>query len=269
MSTLASEDLFSSDGFAVELDVFSGPFEVLLSLISRKKLDVTEVALSEVTDEFIAFVRSQDKADLSQMSEFVVVAATLLDMKAARLLPRDETDDEDLEILGARDLLFAKLLQYKAYKDVAASLAVTFAIQSLTTPRDVPMEENYREMLPEVELRLTLNDLAMLAASAFTRGPDEMTFDHLHDPLIPVEIQVAYLRDQLVVGDRVSFTNLCKDAHSVTMVVSRFLAVLDMLRNEEIQVEQDGPLSTLYVTRVTDEVPEVGGHSEWDEGEKQ
>ena len=264
MRASASEDLFSSDEFAVELDVFSGPFEVLLSLISRKKLDVTETALSEVTDEFLAFVRNQDEAELSQMSEFVVVAATLLDMKAARLLPREEVDEEDLEILGARDLLFAKLLQYKAYKDVAADLAATLGVQSLSTPRDVPMEDHFRQMLPEVDLRINLDDLAMLAARAFTRTPEEMTFDHLHDPLIPIETQVAYLRERLVVGDRVSFTNLCAEAHSVTMVVSRFLAVLDMLRWGELRVEQDGPLSTLFVVRVTDEVPEPTD-DEWDE----
>ncbi|VEI12415.1 segregation and condensation protein A [Trueperella bialowiezensis] len=253
MSAPVGEDLFSSDSFAVDLDVFSGPFEVLLSLISRKKLDVTEVSLAEVTDEFIEFVRAQDEADLSQMSQFVVVAATLLDMKAARLLPRDEEDDDaDLEILEARDLLFAKLLQYKAFKEVAQELAVTLGVQSLAVPRDVPMEEHFRSMLPEVELRIGLSDLAMLAARAMTRTPAEVTFDHMHDPLVPVESQVAHLRQVLVVGDKVSFTQLCADARSVAMVVSRFLAVLDMLRAGEILVEQDGPLTTLYVVRVTD-----------------
>lgn len=241
------EDLFS-DGFAVDLDVFSGPFEVLLSLISRKKLDVTEVALAEVTDEFLDFVRVHE-ADLSQMSQFVVIAATLLDMKAARLLPHEEVEEEDVEILSARDLLFAKLLQYKAYKDVAADLAATLAVQSLSHARDVPMEERFRALLPEVELRIGVEDLALLAARALTRMPEEVTFDHLHDPLVPVETQVDYLRQILVVGERVSFTELCRQAHSVTTVVSRFLAVLEMLRGGEVDVEQNGPLATLFITR--------------------
>ncbi|MCI7306458.1 MULTISPECIES: segregation and condensation protein A [Trueperella] len=241
------EDLFS-DGFAVDLDVFSGPFEVLLSLISRKKLDVTEVALAEVTDEFLDFVRVHE-ADLSQMSQFVVIAATLLDMKAARLLPHEEVEEEDVEILSARDLLFAKLLQYKAYKDVAADLAATLAVQSLSHARDVPMEERFRALLPEVELRIGVEDLALLAARALTRMPEEVTFDHLHDPLVPVETQVDYLRQTLVVGERVSFTELCRQAHSVTTVVSRFLAVLEMLRGGEVDVEQNGPLATLFITR--------------------
>ncbi|MDP9805478.1 segregation and condensation protein A [Trueperella bonasi] len=253
MSTAPFEDLFSSDAFAVELDVFSGPFDVLLNLISRKKLDVTEVALADVTDDFLEFVRCQDEVNLSQMSEFLVVAATLLDMKAARLLPREEIEEEDLEILGARDVLFAKLLQYKAYKDVAVDFAARAGVQSLSIPRDVPMEEHLRELLPDVDLRINVDDLAMLAAGVFTRTPQEITFDHLHDPLVPVESQVAYLREKLVIGDRVSFTNLCADAHSVTMVVSRFLAVLDMLRTGELAVEQDAPLATLYVVRVNEQ----------------
>lgn len=262
------EDLFSSDGFAVDLDVFSGPFEVLLSLISRKKLDITEVSLAEVTDEFVAFVRAQDEADLSQMSEFVLVAATLLDMKAARLLPHDESEDEDLELLGARDLLFAKLLQYKAFKDVAADLAATLGVQSLSHPREVPMEVRFRRMLPEVDLRINLDDLARMAARAFTRTPHEVTLDHLHDPLVPVESQVAYLRERLIVGDRVSFRELCREAHSVSLVVSRFLAVLEMLRNREVDVAQEGPLAALYVTRLTKEIPSRDvDESEWGSAE--
>lgn len=267
MSASASPDLFSSDGFAVELDVFSGPFEVLLSLIARKQLDVTEVALAAVTDEFIDFVRAQDEADLSQMSQFVVVAATLLDMKAARLLPREETEEEDLEILGARDLLFAKLLQYKAYKDVAAEFAVRLGAESLAIARDVPLENQFRGVLPEVELRLTVADLAMLYVRVATRTPDEVTFEHLHDPLVPVESQVAHLRNTLIVGDRVSFTRLCRDTHSPAMVVSRFLAVLALMRTGEVQVEQDGPLATLYIMRATASVPKGADVEEYNASE--
>ena len=201
-----------------------------------------------MTDEFLDFVRVHE-ADLSQMSQFVVIAATLLDMKAARLLPHEEVEEEDVEILSARDLLFAKLLQYKAYKDVAADLAATLAVQSLSHARDVPMEERFRALLPEVELRIGVEDLALLAARALTRMPEEVTFNHLHDPLVPVETQVDYLRQTLVVGERVSFTELCRQAHSVTTVVSRFLAVLEMLRGGEVDVEQNGPLATLFITR--------------------
>ncbi|MFP7696132.1 segregation and condensation protein A [Trueperella sp. LYQ143] len=250
MSAPIREDLFSSDEFAVDLDVFSGPFAVLLSLITKKKLDITEIALAEVTDEFLAFIQAQDDADISQLSQFLVVAATLLDLKAARLLPHDEDEEEDLELLGARDVLFAKLLQYRAFKDVSMDIAQRLSEQSLAYARIVPMEDEFRALLPEVELPLTVVDLAILAARPFTRQPTEVMMDHLHDPLVPVDTQVAYLRQRLVRGDRVSFTELCRDARSIPTVISRFLALLELLRDREIRVEQEGPLQPLFVIRV-------------------
>ncbi|MDP9800000.1 segregation and condensation protein A [Arcanobacterium wilhelmae] len=241
----------SAGGFAVELDAFSGPFEVLLTLIARKRLDITEVALGAVTDEFLAFVAAQDEADLSQMSEFVVVAATLLDLKAARLLPKEDRDDDDnYELLEARDLLFAKLLQYRAFKEVAAVFAARLASQSLAYARDVPLEEYFRSLLPEVQLRATAADLARIVAGAFSRTPPIVRLDHLHDPLVPVETQVSYIRDRLIVGDRVSFASLCADAENIPTIVSRFMAVLEMLRDGEVRVEQEAALAALIITRV-------------------
>ncbi|WP_216379320.1 segregation and condensation protein A [Arcanobacterium phocae] len=248
----AHEDLFSNgSSFAVNLDVFSGPFDVLLSLIGKHKLDVTDVALSQVTDEFIAFIQRQDSAVLEHMSEFVVVAATLLDIKAARLLPRTNDDDDELEaIFEARDLLFAKLLQYRAFKKVAAELAQKMSVQSLSFPRDVPLEESFRSILPEVDLRLGTVDLAILAAGALFRRPDEVMIDHIHDPLVPVASQITVIRERLAHGERVSFSQLCADARNVPTVVSRFLAVLEMLRNGEVVIEQEGPLQPLFIVRV-------------------
>ncbi|MCI5826087.1 MAG: segregation/condensation protein A [Arcanobacterium sp.] len=247
--TLA-EDESESEEFAVSLAVFSGPFEVLLSLITRRKLDITEVALSEVTDEFLAFVAAQSEADLSQVSEFVVVAATLLDLKAARLLPHSEADEEDVELLEARDLLFAKLLQYRAFKEVAADLAARLSAQTLFVPRAVPLEEPFKGLLPEVELGITPEYLAMLAAQALTRKEPTIQLDHIHDPLVSVESQVQAIYERLAVGDRMSFHSLCSDAPNVATVVSRFLAVLDLLRRGEVSVEQNSPLESLVVVRV-------------------
>lgn len=248
------DDLFtleeSESGFDVTLDVFSGPFEVLLSLIARKRLDVTEVALAEVTDEFLEFVANQDEADLSAMSEFLVVAATLLDLKAARLLPHDEEDEEDTELLEARDLLFAKLLQYRAFKDVAADFTARLSSQSLAVARDVPLEPYYASLLPEVQLRITVDDLARLAAATMTRTPTTVRLDHLHDPLVPVSTQVDLLRERMVIGDPQSFTQLCRDAGNVPTVVSRFMAVLEMMRGGEMRVEQETALAPLILTRI-------------------
>lgn len=238
------------EDFSVELDVFSGPFEVLLSLIAKKKLDVTEIALAQVTDEFLEFVKAQDDLNLSEASQFLVVAATLLDLKAARLLPHDEADEEIIELLEARDLLFAKLLQYRAFKEVAADFAIRLAAQSLAFPRDVPLESQFRTALPELKINFSLDDLARFAAEAFSRKPDTVRLDHLHDPLVPVESQIKYIRSTLVPGDRTSFTHLCANTKSVPTVVSRFLAVLELLRNGEITIEQESPLAPLYLTRV-------------------
>lgn len=236
--------------FSVALNVFSGPFEVLLSLISRKKLDITDVALAQVTDEFLAFVAAQSDMDLSQVSQFLVVAATLLDLKAARLLPHEEFAQEDLELLEARDLLFAKLLQYRAFKEAAADIAVHLANQWLYVPREVPLEEQFQKALPELEWHVSADYLAMLAAQALTRKAPEITLDHIHAPLVSVESQVRVLHDRLVVGDSMSFTQLCADAHDAPTVVARFLAVLELVRRGELNVEQPSPLAPFVVTRV-------------------
>jgi len=250
MDELFPVDAKGEQAFAVELDVFSGPFSVLLSLIARKRLDITEVALAEVTDEFIAFIRAQRDFDMSEASEFLVVAATLLDLKAARLLPRGEEEPEDLELLEQRDLLFAKLLQYRAYKEVAGDFAVRMARESRAVPRRVPLEEQYARALPEVHLGIGVLDLALLAATAMTRSQEEphLPLDHLHDPLVPVSTQISYLRERLVPGDRVSFASLCADAANLPTVVSRFMAVLELLRSHAINVQQDEPLGPLLIT---------------------
>ena len=159
--------LSEGDGaFAVTLDVFSGPFSVLLSLISKRRLDVTEVALAEVTDEFIAFIRSHSVYNLSQASEFLVVAATLLNLKAARLLLGREESEEELELLEQRDLLFAKLLQYRAYKRASQRFRCAMASQARAYPRDVPLEPEFVEFVPRLELNVTPQELAMLAVQA-------------------------------------------------------------------------------------------------------
>lgn len=232
--------------FSVELDVFSGPFSVLLSLIAKKRLDITEVALGEVTDEFIAFLRAQKDFDLSQASEFLVVGATLLDMKAARLLPREEAYEEDFELLEQRDLLFAKLLQYRAFRDVSVDMARRLEEQSRFYAREAAVEEEFLQAIPHTELHLGVADLALLASLAFSRDKrPEVGLTHMHNPLVPVSSQIEVIRERLVEGACFTFASLCADAPSVATVVSRFLAVLELLRSAEIEVEQDESLGTL------------------------
>lgn len=239
----------SEDAFAVTLDVFAGPFSVLLSLIARRKLDVTEVALAEVTDEFIKFIRAQDRYDLSEVSEFLVVAATLLELKASRLLPGAEIGDEDVELLEKRDILFAKLLQYRAYKEASSILSELIAAQSKTAPRDVPLEPEYRDALPEIDLTVSVEQLAMLAAQAITRRHEEPTVfvEHLHRSLVSVESQIAYLKAELADARQHSFQELCEDAPDVPTIVSRFMAVLELMRAGTVEVSQKEALATILV----------------------
>lgn len=244
-----------STGFAVQLENFAGPFEVLLRLIGKHELDITTVSLSMVTDEFLAYVtelRLQDSpAALDAASEFLVVAATLLDLKAARLLPRGEVDDEaDLAILEARDLLFARLLQYKAFKDVSQVLAEAMRTESARQPRSAPLEPQFAQLLPELIWRTSPEEFAQIAIRALTprdAAPTEVGVDHLHGSEVTVREEADQLR--LLLADRREhpFRELIADAESVLVVVVRFLAVLELFRDRAIEVRQEQPLAEILV----------------------
>lgn len=239
-----------SFGFDVELDVFAGPFDVLLSLIAKRKLDITEVALAEVTDEFLEHARAAAEFDLAQASEFLVVAATLLALKAQRLLPQDADDEEDLELLEARDLLFAKLLQHRAYRDLALLIARRMAETSLAVPRSVPLEPSLRGLMPDPILPGPAG-LLELAQAVFDRDRSEpqIILSHLHDPLVPVESQVEIIEDKLAGSGEMSFAQLCADAPTTATVISRFLAVLQLLVRRRVRISQDRALGDLIIIR--------------------
>ena len=238
-------------GFEVHLDVFEGPFDLLLGLISKHKLDITEVALSQVTDEFIAYIRARAEGwDLDQASYFLVVAATLLDLKAARLLPAGEVEDEeDLALLEARDLLFARLLQYRAYKEVAATFAGRMAVQARRFARRVPMEPQFAELLPEVLLGLGPAEFARIAALTLAPRPAPVVpTEHIHIPRTSVREQAGILAGRLRTLGRASFRQLTSDCAGTYEVVARFLALLDLYRDGNVSFEQLVPLGDLYVT---------------------
>jgi segregation and condensation protein A len=238
-------------GFEVHLDIFEGPFDLLLGLISKHKLDITEVALSQVTDEFIAYIRSRaDRWDLDQASYFLLVAATLLDLKAARLLPAGEVEDEeDLALLEARDLLFARLLQYRAYKEAAAVFAGRMAAQGRRFARRVPVEPRFAGLLPEVLLGLGPAEFARIAAIALAPRPAPVVSTaHIHTPRTTVREQVAILESRLRDLGRATFGFLTSDCAGTYEIVARFLAVLEMYREGNVTVEQAEPLGELHVT---------------------
>ncbi|HEY8479413.1 MAG TPA: segregation/condensation protein A [Spirillospora sp.] len=238
------------EGFRVHLDNFEGPFDLLLGLISKHKLDITEVSLHKVTDDFIAYIHSHGKDwDLDQASHFLLVAATLLDLKAARLLPSGEVDDEeDLALLEARDLLFARLLQYRAYKEVAKVFAERIAETSRRYPRIVPMEPRFADLLPEVLIGLGPEEFARLAAKALTpKEPPSVPVEHIYQPKASVAEQAAIVVERLRRLRRATFRVLASDAKGTYEVVARFLALLELYRDQNVSFEQDEPLAELHV----------------------
>jgi segregation and condensation protein A len=237
--------------FEVQLTNFEGPFDLLTSLIAKRRLDITEVALAQVTDEFVAYIASQkDGWNLGVASSFVVVAATLLDLKAASLLPGGLEESEDLELLEARDVLFSRLLQYRAFRQVADHLAARLAEQSAHVPRAVTLEAPFQALLPELVWTLDPATLAQLAAQALARppAPKEVQLGHLHAPLVQVAEQSAILVGRLRHRGAVSFRDLVADAvGQLPVVVARFVALLDLFRVGQVTFTQLEALGDLTV----------------------
>ena len=261
----ASDD--EAPAFAVHLDNFEGPFDLLLSLIAKHKLDITEVALSRVTDEFIAHVKVGGKAwDLEQTTSFLLVASTLLDLKAARLLPQgDVEDEEDLALLEARDLLFARLLQYKAFKQVAGAFEQRLADESRRFPRSVGLEERFATLLPEVLIGIGLEQFAALAARALEPKPmAEVSLSHIHAAKVSVREQAALVVDRLRRSGTMSFRALCGDSPDVLTTVARFLALLELFREGAVSFDQVTPLGELTVRWTGAEDGEIEIDDEFD-----
>lgn len=252
------ETQLPAPGFSVSLNNFNGPFDLLLSLISKHELDITEVSLSRITDEFIAYLRDFESSgdgsgdgidELDQASEFLVVAATLLDLKVAGLLPQGElVDAEDVALLEARDLLFARLLQYRAFKQASDWFSGHFDAESTRTVRSVRLEEKFRTQTPELVWTLSLDDFAALATLAFTpREIPSVGLDHLHAPLISIREQAAYVVALLRAGEPMTFRQLIAGAELKGVIVARFLAVLELYRGANVAFEQIEPLGELTV----------------------
>lgn len=258
-----------TDAFHLSLENFTGPFDLLLSLINKRQLDVTEVALAQVTDEFVAYIRRHGHWDLDEASEFLLVAATLLDLKAARLLPRGAVEDaDDLELLEARDLLFARLLQYRAYKDVSEWFGSQIAQESRSHPRVVPLEPQFAALLPELIWQIGPDELAGLAAAALApQAPEGVDLTHLHNPAVSVREQAAILVGRLRRGQPLTFRDLVADAPNTTTVVARFLALLELFREHAIAFEQAAPLADLTVRWTGAEAGEVELHPDYDSEE--
>src|SRR4051794_34712307 len=263
-----SEEVAASAIFGVHLENFEGPFDLLLSLISKHKLDVTEVALSRVTDEFIAHIKAGGEVwDLEQTTSFLLVASTLLDLKAARLLPQgDVEDEEDLALLEARDPLFARLLQYKAFKQVAAVFDLRMAGEARRHPRSVGLEERFSTLLPEVLIGLGLEEFAGLAARALQPKPEPEAIGlaHIHAPAVSVREQATVVVGRLKGSGTLTFRALAADAPDMMTRVARFLALLELFREGVVSFDQMTPLGELSIRWTGTEDAEIEINDEFD-----
>lgn len=248
----AAADSPKLNQFAVELEVFQGPFDLLLQLIARRELSITEVSLASVTDEFIAHMRRVP--DLSSATEFLVVAATLLDMKAASLLPQTDSSQRAVdEDLSARDLLFSRLLQYRAFRDVGRQLGRRLQEQSGSHPRLVPLEPQFADHLPELRWTTTAEELARIAAAALAQKPRPDEAEHVARIEVTLDEQLAVVSERLRCAQSLSFQQLIDDAASSAVVVTRFLAVLELYRRGSVTLTQTEPLAPLELSWTGDD----------------
>ena len=257
-------------GFAVHLENFDGPFDLLLQLISRHKMDVTEVALSLVTDEFIGYIRKLEESgegwQLDQATEFLVVAATLLDLKAAKLLPQGEVEDEaDLALLEARDLLFARLLQYRAFKEIAATFAERITLAEKSFARTTALDPHFASLLPEVLIGVGPERFAVIADRVlYPKAPPVVSVEHIHRPLVNVAEQTKFVVAALRLAKHLSFRALVHDAEEPMVVVARFLALLDLYRSGSLRFEQLEAFTDLQSSWVGSESGEIAISDEFD-----
>lgn len=238
------------DSFVVQLDEFQGPFDVLLSLIAKHRLDVTALALHTITDDFIAYIKERgDQWSLDEATEFLVIAATLLDLKAARLLPGGEVEDEeDIAILEARDLLLARLLQYRAFKEMSAEFKYLLSTAGRMRPRAVGLDERFQKLLPEVQINLSPDDFANLAARALEpRLPEVISIAHIHAARVSVREQAAIIVERLRRMGQATFRQLTTDCDTTLLIVARFLALLEIYRDGNVMFDQPIPLGELYI----------------------
>ena len=271
LSLEESKDVNAVAGaFSVHLDNFDGPFDLLLQLISRHKMDITEISLSLVTDEFIAFIRALEASGegwrLDQATEFLVVAATLLDLKAARLLPSGEVDDEeDLALLEARDILFARLLQYRAFKEIAATFSERITTADKFFPRVVALDPTLSALLPEVLIGVGPQRFAAIAERVLTpKVAPIVSVEHLHLALVSVAEESRVVVEALRRSKSMSFRHLVSDAENTMVIVARFLALLDLYRQGVLRFDQVMALGELQISWTGSESGEVEVTDEFD-----
>lgn len=256
--------------FQVSLEEFSGPFDLLLSLIAKHKLEVTELALSQVTDDFLKYLKEHGSIlALEEISNFLVVAATLLDLKTARLIPSGEVEDEeDIALLEARDILFARLLQYRAYKQVSGVLKEMMELAPRRWPRTAGFDPGFNQLLPEVIIDISPAQFAAIAVrSLLPKQLSDISTSHLHAPLVSVKEQTIIIVDKLKISKNLTFKELVADCETTGHIVARFLSVLELFRQRLVTFVQESPLGPLHLSWQGDEKTSFEIETEFDEEE--
>lgn len=256
--------------FQVSLEEFSGPFDLLLSLIAKHKLEVTELALSQVTDDFLKYLKEHGSIlALEEISNFLVVAATLLDLKTARLIPSGEVEDEeDIALLEARDILFARLLQYRAYKQVSGVLKEMMELAPRRWPRTAGFDPGFNQLLPEVIIDISPAQFAAIAVrSLLPKQLSDISTSHLHAPLVSVKEQTMIIVDKLKISKNLTFKELVVDCETTGHIVARFLSVLELFRQRLVTFVQESPLGPLHLSWQGDEETSFEIETEFDEEE--
>lgn len=225
--------------YTVSLDVFEGPFDLLLHLISKREVDVYEVSLAGITEEYLLHLKAMQELDLEVATEFLVVAATLIEIKAARLLPGKQVEDEDGLLLSEPDLLIARLLEYRAFKDAAAMLADRIRENAGYIARTAGPGREYDHLCPDLLSRVTVEGLAAMALRALQPKPVAvLDLSHITPIRVTVEEAIDEVMRTLATSARISFKELTRNCHSRIDIVVRFLALLELMKRGEADVDQ-------------------------------
>lgn len=239
-----------SGTYEVHLEVFQGPFDLLLQLIAKRKLDVTQVDLADITQDFLSSLKGIDQLDLETATRFLVVAATLVELKAARLLPREQQDELE-DLLGeARDMLYARLLEYRAFRDAARDLQARLEVHGDHHGRDAPLDPVWRRLVPDADLAVGIEDLARLAALATAPRPEPtIRIDHIRRSFISIQDAAGRVLDAVMhPGDTTAFVELVTGQRRGDAIVF-FLAMLELYKLGHLDLEQPDHHGELTVQR--------------------
>jgi len=242
--------------YQVKLEAFEGPFDLLINLISRQKIDIYEIPLAKITNEYLDYIDSMQEIDLEVSTEFLLVAATLLDIKAANLLPKkeDPRDEEELSPHEAREVLIARLIEYKKFKNVSGELASRYAAESKYYVRDVGLEEKFNNLIPDFLAGISLEKLRRLFLAINEKKEiNLMQADHITPKPLSVDEYVKKVKEKLAGVKMRSFRELTYDCDDKVELITMFLAVLELYKRGVVELGQAETFGEIMIVVVDKE----------------